>query len=504
MYSATKAGRHDFTFGGEYGYMRMFLGNCRQCMGILDANNGPIPANIQALFPVWDDPDSWNLAPLSSISRRFRIGITDEMYTYVPRHIAAGWIQDNWAVNNRLTLNLGVRYDLQTGVFAQETEILPWVRGGRSEDKNDIAPRLGFAYTLNDRTAVRGGFGKYFGEVTDQIAHGSPAWTRTFTVEVLNDGRPNFASNPFNGPLPSVDQVRATLCENNGGAPGCVRRDINNNLASNDLQVPYSYQASIGFQRQLGNTMGFEADYVFTGHRHELFSRNTNLTYNPVTGANYPNTAIPTRFDPNWASVSQYFSEGRQDYHSLQTGFTKRFGDRWQGSATYLLSATWDEIPPPDVGFTLAPDMGAERALAAGEQRHRLVMNGIFEAGYGFQFSGIYFYGSGQRFSTTYGGDLRRLGLNPTNRLRPNGSIVPRNDFVGEAIHRVDLRIQRRFSLGGSRSIDGIAEVFNLFNRDNYGSWVTDEANANYGRPDTNTAIAYQPRMAQLGFRVAF
>ena len=216
MYSATKAGRHDFTFGGEYGYMRMFLGNCRQCMGILDANNGPIPANIQALFPVWDDPDSWNLAPLSSISRRFRIGITDEMYTYVPRHIAAGWIQDNWAVNNRLTLNLGVRYDLQTGVFAQETEILPWVRGGRSEDKNDIAPRLGFVYTLNDRTAVRGGFGKYFGEVTDQIAHGSPAWTRTFTVEVLNDGRPNFASNPFNGPLPSVDQVRATLCENNG------------------------------------------------------------------------------------------------------------------------------------------------------------------------------------------------------------------------------------------------------------------------------------------------
>ena len=42
------------------------------------------------------------------------------MYTYVPRHIAAGWLQDNWAANNRLTLNLGVRYDLQTGVFAQE------------------------------------------------------------------------------------------------------------------------------------------------------------------------------------------------------------------------------------------------------------------------------------------------------------------------------------------------------------------------------------------------
>ena len=66
----------------------------------------------------------------------------------------------------------------------------------------------------------------------------------------------DFASNPFNGPIPSVDQVKATLCENNNGAPGCVRRDINNNLASNDLQVPYSYQSSIGFQRQLGQHDG--------------------------------------------------------------------------------------------------------------------------------------------------------------------------------------------------------------------------------------------------------
>ena len=82
-----------------------------------------------------------------------------------------------------------------------------------------------------------------------------------------------------------------------------------------------------------------------------------------------------------------------------------------------------------------------------------------------FQVSGIYFFGSGQRFSTIYNADLRRQGLNPTNRLRPDGTIVPRNDFVGEPIHRVDVRLQRRFSLGGDVSIDGIAEVFNLFNR---------------------------------------
>ena len=153
----------------------------------------------------------------------------------------------------------------------------------------------------------------------------------------------------------------------------------------------------------------------------------------------------------------------------------------WQGSATYLLSGTWDEIPPPDVGFALAPDMGAERGLAELDQRHRVVFNGIVEPGYGIQLSGIYFFGSGERYATTYGGDLRRQGLNPSNRLRPDGTLVSRNSFVGDPIHRVDLRIQRRFALGGRARIDGLLEVFNLFDRANYGNWVTDESNANYG-----------------------
>jgi hypothetical protein len=503
-YSFTKGGRHDLQMGGEYGHMKMWLGNCRQCMGILDARNGPPPANLEALFPVWNNPDTWNLAPLSSITRMYTLGFTDEMYTRVPRHVLGGWLQDNWAATSRLTLNLGVRYDLETGVFAQKTELLPWLKGNRPEDSNNYAPRLGFAYTLNDKTVLRGGVGKYFGEVSDQIAHGSPAWTRTFTLDVVNDGRPDFASNPFNGPIPTVAEIKAKMCDINPTAVNCVRRTIQNNLASDNLQVPYSYQSSIGLQRQLGSTVGIEADYVFNVNRHELFSRNSNMTYNPATGANFSTTAIPTRLNTLWGNVSQFYSDGRASYQALQAGLTKRFSQHWQSSATYLLSGTWDQIPPPDVGFTLAPDMGAERALAAGDQRHRVVFNGIVEAGHGFELSGIYFFGSGQRYSTIYGGDLRRQGLNPTNRLRPDNTLVARNNFVGDPIHRVDLRIQRRFPLRGRSGIDGILEVFNVFNRANYGAWVTDEASTSYGKPTTNTGIAYAPRMVQLGFRFDF
>ena len=70
--------------------------------------------------------------------------------------------------------------------------------------------------------------------------------------------------------------------------------------------------------------------------------------------------------------------------------------------------------------------------------------------------------------------------------------------------HRLDVRLTRRFKLGGQRSADGILETYNLFNHANYGSYTTAESNPRYGQPTQNTALAYQPRMVQLGFRIGF
>jgi hypothetical protein len=133
------------------------------------------------------------------------------------------------------------------------------------------------------------------------------------------------------------------------------------------------------------------------------------------------------------------------------------------------------------------------------------VFNGIWQLRYGFQLSGLYFFGSGQRRETSWGVNLRGPGANSgERRLRPDGSYVKRNGFVGKPIHRVDLRVQRRFTLGGRAGIDGILEVFNLFNHANYGSYITEEVSAAYGRPIQNPELAYAPRMLQLGFRLAF
>jgi hypothetical protein len=518
-YSFNARGRHDLQVGGEYIHMLDWLVFCNSCMGFYDAQGGPIPANIETLFPVWNDVTTWNLAPLSPLVRRYTVGLGN-FRIYNPRDTYAAWVQNDWQITPRLTLNLGLRYDVADGVFAEYVDLPPFLTAGRPIDTDNVQPRVGFAYAANDQTVVRGGYGKFYADISGQPALWAVAWSQQIHPEVLNDGRPDFAANPFNGPLPTFEQLQQTLCST-ARRPGCVRPTIRTQLISPDAQIPYSHQASVGVQRQVGDQMAVDIDYVFSANRHDIASRNINLTYDPATGTNRPFTNLGSLPFPDFGAVSMDFTDRKNSYQALQTAFRKRFGNRWQASATYTLAGTWDEEPLPintfqgckhpmtapgvcDVPVNLTPDLGGEWTLAAGDQRHRAVFNGIWDIGFGFQLSGLYFYGSGERLNTTFGGDTRLQGLNSSNRVRPDGTIVPRNDFVGEPLHRVDVRLQQRIRLGARASVDGLVEVFNLFNRENFGSWVTVESNRNFGRPTFNNNQAYQPRIVQLGFRVAF
>ena len=85
------------------------------------------------------------------------------------------------------------------------------------------------------------------------------------------------------------------------------------------------------------------------------------------------------------------FTDGRLEYRALTTTFTKTFSDRWQASATYTLSGSWDAEGSPDVGFEVAKDLGGDYTLAANDQRHRAGFNGVWQRPGGFQVSGLYF-----------------------------------------------------------------------------------------------------------------
>lgn len=75
------------------------------------------------------------------------------------------WIQDDWQISNRLTLNLGLRYDLIWNAFAQHRSFLQWMPADRPQEADNLQPRVGFAYSLNDRTVLRGGSGLYYADI---------------------------------------------------------------------------------------------------------------------------------------------------------------------------------------------------------------------------------------------------------------------------------------------------------------------------------------------------
>jgi outer membrane receptor protein involved in Fe transport len=105
-------GRHDLKVGGEFLWSKSRSTNCNNCMGILTARGGPLPsaAAMQAMFPDPFNVDTWNLAPLNPLVQRYEIAVGDfNRPDVLPKYGA--WIQDDWQISSRLTLNLGLRYD---------------------------------------------------------------------------------------------------------------------------------------------------------------------------------------------------------------------------------------------------------------------------------------------------------------------------------------------------------------------------------------------------------
>jgi len=533
-YSYDWKGRHDLRAGAEF--VRHFEDslNCNQCGGTIDArgafNGQAIPslALMQSIFPDPFNADTWNFAALSPWVRTYTIGIGEFPNTYgQPKY--AGWAQDDWRITSKLTLNLGLRYDLSINAFANDLGLdykagqPPFYAAGRPNDTNNLQPRLGFAYQLNDRTVLRGGSGTYFSDALTVDAFWPKYNTQLARLQYTNDGRANFAADPLNGaPLPTLAQAQTQFCtapqqaanfarwqaSGFAGAAPCILNALQEMPAPDQyMSMGRSWNSSIGFQRQFGNTMSFEADFIRTKGAHEKDTLdNVNIAYDPVTGANLPNTAanrgrLPW---PDMGIVSMIPHNTRSELRSLQTAFTKRMSQRWQMSATYTLSWLYTAENQPFSGlnivpFTVQPDLGNEWGYGQDDQRHRAVFNGIWAVGHGFQLSGLHYFGAGIRSAGSWGGDLRNLG-GGSARLRPNGTIVPRNAFIQPAQNKTDIRIQQRIPLGGRLALDGIAEVFNVFNRPNY-TLGNQESSPTFNRP---LAASAQFRAAQVGFRLTF
>jgi hypothetical protein len=506
------AGRHDLKAGGEFLYHHEMSANCTRCRGSYDARNGPRPNadNLQAWFSDPFDADTWDLNAISPLVRSFTIGIHKGRRTPDNMPMYAAWVQDDWRVTDRLTVNLGLRWDLLWGIFANDGEFPPMMLAGREQETKDFQPRFGFAYSIDDRTVLRGGTGKYYGELLTPSLLYALESAYVVTVEYPNDGRADFMTNPFNGQKPTYDEALSRFCANNNNAPGCLLQAAQELSPPVEYQhTPHTWQNSIGLQRQLGDDMGVEVDYVYNRGRNEkVLQANINLAYDPATGVNLPYNQRANRPYPNHGIIGMTPFTALHDYHALQATFTKRMSNNWQAGATYSLAGlksgngrpltgvTGEE--PIQVPFDVAPDIGGEYSFDATDQRHRLVVNGIWQLFRGFQVSGYHYLGAGNRDSTNYGGDLRNVGSGGEGRLRPDGTIVARNSFIQPAQNRTNVRFQQRIPFGGRVQLDLMAEAFNLFNRPNY-ILETQESSADYGE-----ATDGQNRTWQFGFRLGF
>ena len=455
----------------------------------------------------------------------------------------AGFVQDDWRVHPRLSLNLGVRYELDTDVnnISRVDELNPIVadftRGPRRRDTNNWGPRLGFNWSAADaRTSVRGGYGLYYDRVTLQIqslergldGRALPIEVRAGNLLFMDPatGRvPPFAptvSNPFSGFI----------------LPGAGASGIN--IIDARLQNPKVHQLSLGMERQIGPQV-LRVDVVHNHGNDFIIGRTVGTVFNPVVGG-------PDR-------VVNLESSAETDYHALLMELERRFSGRFGFRAAYTLAAAYNYANDDQIPFGAGPidpdDLRREYGPAPTDQRHRLALSGTVDLGRRFQLSGLWTLASGVPMDILLPSGQTRIPVLQRNaggrlfetagelnafitQLNAGGGVggellplVSEDARFNDSFNSLDLRVSRAFSLGRVQ-IDPLLEVFNLFDVTNvlgvsplnYSGFanvlVRDSNNpadpgylrsSSFGKPVRTAGGVFGsggPRALQLGARVTF
>jgi hypothetical protein len=511
-YFFEKKGSHNVKFGGEIttGHVIIFFPNATNGVFFYNSN----PPNL-ATCCEGSNQRTWDVSQFP-IPARYNVGLGD-FQTKAPNDIYGLYLQDDWTVG-RVTLNLGVRYDLEVGSLANDQSGLTVAPA--ENDTDNVQPRLGFAWdvTGTGRTVVRGGGGKYYDQVYlnltyNQLLQNSGKNVNVTLFNTNND--PTFADDPLRGQ--GFDELQSL-----GGLRNVSR-------IQRGAEQPHTWSGSIGVAQQVASTLAISADYVYQKSDALLVNIDSNLACClangfpvPVNSGTYPELGGFVqgvgRPNPNFGTITDYTFQGRAVYHGLQVGVTKRMAQNYQLGLTYLLSKNDDTATTLNNPFDLEADYGR----SSQDQRHRLTANWVVRLPYAFNFNGIFYAASGQAIGATTGGidingDVATAGDRPTCGLDarfapgcaalgiPNGQVIPRNPLRSEAVARFDVRLSRTFAFGTVR-VEPLFEVFNLFNRRNYdpGAYQTSLANVRFGQEGRSSSLPYQPRQIQVGGRLTF
>ena len=442
------------------------------------------------------------------------------------------YFQDSWKVTPTFTLNLGLRYDVDFKPSTQNVinEAPPWQFDSFAlDDNNNFQPRLGFAWDPggNGRQVLRGGYGVYNSNffqavifvsqvLSGQIQQVFTALTDPFGVGVTSSDV--WAEFQSSGQL--NESTLAAVGLNIGTTPPVILP------AAGDVTNPYSHQASLGYEQQLGGRTAVSFDYILNRGVHLLRSRDINV--NQIG----PNQFAGLR-DFSFLQVNQIETSGSSIYHGFTASLTQRFANKNSFRVSYTLGKAIDDTT--DFITQLQPnnqaDVAGERSRSSFDQRQRLVISQLFNSPWrasgGQSFlknlfadwtvSSIHTIASGKPFNLLVGFDLNGDGHEETDRptLADGITIVGRNSGSGPKFYTSDLRLARKFFFKEDVNFEFIFEAFNLFNRVSYsgvnnvvGPQVASadaegSANIPANRPLGFTS-AFDSRQIQFGFRFNF
>jgi Carboxypeptidase regulatory-like domain/TonB dependent receptor len=458
-------------------------------------------------------PNSWARAYLSSQTVNFSETLNHQYWGL--------FAQDQWRLTHNLTMNYGLRYDVETGL---EKQI--------NMHYNGIQPRLGFAWSPNSKTVIRTGFGIFDdrynlsflfitqpqrpsiipGEALPGIRE--DANSATWVLNQLTFGQ-SFLPNPVGGPTPTPAAAALGLVTTGLVPPNFITGPAGTavtagaGMVEHNSKIPYSEQANLEIDRELGYGLSVSAGYMFVAAHHLVRAANLNVC--PPVGAP-TDTTIPfvtpgdvtclggqTPIPPNWPAGKAFFTaipggnpayenagllyytdnSGNSVYHGLTLQATERFKTYFSLNANYTYSHTLDD--GTFTTFVSTPqdlyDRSLERANSNQDVRHRFITNFTATAPKdswfrNFTFSNIVTMQSGRPFTMFVGFDAN----GDTNPVTDRVGNLGRNTYWGDALYSWDLRVARYFQIRERLRLDLSVDAFNFLNRPN-----VDEVTSVYG-----------------------
>ncbi len=507
-----RLGDHDLKFGASYYYLPLHTfdagsqnGSFRFSASDLDFN----PANPRTY------PD------------RLTIRVPGVSDFRVKGKQIGFFTQDKWKVNNRLTASIGLRYDLENVPTYLKDNYLFSDPSKYPLDKNNFSPRLGASLKLSDGAVIRGGWGLYYQKTPYSVFNSfvtgavySPSFTVNFPPNNVDPGPSagRLPTDPFlvNGPVVNralLDQMFPK---------GTVQKNVGTvNFDNPDRELPYSRQATIGYERQLGRNASLSGDYVHINMRKMYLQKDLN----PGLRTSTSRTATLVRIDPRFtASVNEIINGGWADYDSLQVSLNKRFSHNHSYRVSYTLAKSYGNTASPGnietISTQVLDQLNLDQNLGrTGEDRpHILSVDGSFMIPHthGLMLSGVYQFTSGTPFTLTdsstdpdrNGSFQEPLSAGNYTGAGANAYTVDYKGGVrgarGPNYALLNMRAGWRFNLSESRYLQAHIDVFNVTNRANFSTPSSDRRT-----PDTflilRTILNGGPtRTAQLNVKYSF